>query len=103
MLNFFLGKTVRFAKRSSKWSNIRKEHLKNNPQCAACGTTKDLEVHHIIPVHIDLNKELDVDNLITLCSKQCHLLFGHLLNFKSWNKDVIKDCQVYYNKIKNRP
>ncbi len=103
MFNFLTNKLVRYAKRSPKWSTVRKQHLVANPFCAACGTNKDLEVHHIIPVHIDLDKELDISNLITLCSKQCHLLFGHLMNYKSWNKDVIKDCEVYYNKVKNRP
>lgn len=103
MLNFLLGKTIRFAKRAPKWANIRKTHLEKYPKCAACGTTKNLEVHHIIPVHLDPGKELDYDNLITLCSNQCHILFGHLMNFKSWNKDVIKDSEVYYNKIRDRP
>lgn len=103
MFNFLSFKTLRFAQRSPKWTNIRKEHLSRFPKCAACGTTKDLEVHHIIPVHVDATKELELDNLITLCSKSCHLIFGHLANFKSWNKDVVEDCRVYYNKIRNRP
>lgn len=103
MFNFLTNKLVRYAKRSPKWSAVRKQHLAANPFCAACGTNKDLEVHHIVPVHIDSDKELDISNLITLCSKQCHLLFGHLMSYKSWNKDVIKDCEVYYNKVKNRP
>ena len=101
MLGFF--KKLRYATRSSKWTNVRKEHLKNNPNCAACGRDKKLEVHHIEPVHINPDKELDPSNLITLCDDPCHLIFGHLFNYKSWNKDVIEDCLVYLKKVKNKP
>lgn len=100
---FGLFKQLRYAERSPKWSQIRKQHLKSNPVCAACGRDKKLEVHHIIPVHVDPSKELDVDNLVTLCDNPCHLIFGHLMNYKSWNKDVIQDCIVYLNKVKNKP
>lgn len=103
MFNFLSNKFVRYATRSPKWQTVRKNHLKNNSRCAACGSTKDLEVHHIVPVHQDKTQELDPSNLITLCSKQCHLIFGHLMNFKSWNKDVVNDCRVYYNKLQDRP
>lgn len=101
MFNFL--KIIRFAKRSPKWNSIRKKHIENNPICAACGSSKKLEVHHIKPVHLFPELELDPLNLITLCSEPCHLLFGHLMNFRSWNKDVIQDSSVYYTKIKNRP
>jgi 5-methylcytosine-specific restriction protein A len=99
----FLTKKIRFAQRSPRWSDIRNEHIKKYPKCAACGTKKNLEVHHIVPVHIDSSKELDVTNLITLCSNRCHLIFGHFMDYKSWNKDVEHDCAVYYNKLKNKP
>lgn len=96
-------KYLRFANRSPKWSNIRKEHLKSYPNCAACGKNTKLEVHHIEPVHISPEKELDPQNLITLCDTPCHLIFGHLMNYKSWNKNVVSDCSVYLNKVKERP
>jgi 5-methylcytosine-specific restriction endonuclease McrA len=98
----FLNK-IRFATRSPKWSSIRKEHIKNNPECAACGSSKKLEVHHKIPVHIQPELELDPSNLITLCDSPCHLIFGHLFNYKSYNKTVETDCAVYLDKVKNRP
>ena len=102
MFNFFT-KYIRYASRSPKWPTIRKKHLENNDTCAACGRKTKLEVHHIEPVHLNPDRELDLDNLITLCDNPCHLLFGHLMNYKSWNKDVVKDCSVYLNKVKNRP
>jgi len=89
--------------RSKDWSSVRKEHLINFPSCAACGKTTKLEVHHIKPYHIDPNLELDPDNLITLCADPCHLIFGHLKHWKSWNVDVKEDCEKYLFKLRHRP
>jgi 5-methylcytosine-specific restriction endonuclease McrA len=100
---FLFKKYLRFAYRSPKWSSIRKQHLANNPSCSACGRDKKLEVHHVEPVHTNPEKELDLDNLITLCDDPCHFVFGHLLDYKSWNKNVIDDCKVYLNRINNKP
>jgi 5-methylcytosine-specific restriction endonuclease McrA len=101
--NLFKTQSIRFATRSSGWSKLRKQHLSSNPCCAACGNCKKVEVHHIEPVHLSPEKELDIDNLITLCDDPCHLLFGHLMDYKSWNKDVEQDCNNFYNKILDRP
>lgn len=103
LLSNLFGKQLRFATRSPKWSSIKKNFLKENPCCAACGNCKKIEVHHIEPVHINPDKELDVSNLITLCDSPCHLLFGHLFSYKSWNPNVVDDCKNYLNKIKTRP
>lgn len=100
---FGFSRKIRFAERSPRWQTVRKEHLKHHPNCIACGRDSKLEVHHRVPVHLDPERELDPSNLITLCADPCHLLFGHLMNFKSYNKDVIEDCAVYLNKVKNRP
>jgi 5-methylcytosine-specific restriction protein A len=100
---FSFIKQIRFATRSPKWSSVRKLHLKDNPNCAACGRNKKLEVHHKIPVHIYPEGELDTSNLITLCSDPCHIIFGHLMNFKSYNKYVVEDCAVYLDRVKNKP
>lgn len=89
--------------RSPKWSSVRKEHIKNQPICQACGRKKDVEVHHIEPFHVNPSRELDPTNLITLCSKTCHLTFGHLMDYKSWNKDVVSDSANYRQKIQQRP
>lgn len=99
----FFSKFLRYAYRSPKWKTVRKEFLENNPSCAACGRISKLEVHHIEPVHVNPDRELDPSNLITLCDNPCHLVFGHLLNYKSWNESVVNDCSVYLNKVKNKP
>lgn len=100
---FGFGKFIRGAYRSSKWNQVRKQHLLENPNCIVCGKTDKLEVHHIEPVHINSDRELDPENLATLCASPCHLVFGHLFNWKKYNKDVIKDAKVYLNKVKNFP
>lgn len=102
MLNF-LSRKIRFAVRSPKWQTVRKQHLDKQPYCQACGKKVKLEVHHIVPVHLDPLKELDPDNLITLCDSYCHLVFGHLMDYKSWNVDVIKDSNNFYQKIQSKP
>lgn len=95
-------------RRSSKWRSVRADFLKQNPACSVCGGKKKLEVHHIRPFHLEPELELDPLNLITLCENDgdgvnCHLLFGHLGNFKSFNKNVRDDADVWKLKINGRP
>lgn len=98
----FLNK-IRYATRSYKWNTVRKQHLEKHPNCIACGRNKKLEVHHIKPVHLFPDLELDPSNLVTLCADPCHILFGHLMDFKSWNKSVVEDSKDYLTKVKDRP
>lgn len=53
--------------RSSQWPKVRAEHLRKHPTCAACGSTEDLNVHHIQPFHLDPSLELYPPNLMTVC------------------------------------
>ena len=99
----FLNRTIRFAVRSPEWKTVRKLHLEREGCCCqACNKNSKLEVHHIIPVHINRTLELDPSNLITLCYR-CHLVFGHLSDYKSWNENVVKDSSDYSKQVKNRP
>lgn len=92
--------------RSSRWSSVRDEFIKKHPLCAVCGTKgsllKPLNVHHLIPYSQDSSLELSMDNLITVC-RDHHFFVCHLMSWKSWNKDVIVDCKIWNEKIKNRP
>jgi 5-methylcytosine-specific restriction protein A len=102
------GKHPLNAARSGHWPTVRKHHLEANPCCEVCGGTAKLEVHHIRPFHLHPALELDPDNLVTLCEANkdgvnCHLLFGHLGNFKSFNVDVLTDAAHWSEKIKTRP
>jgi hypothetical protein len=90
--------------RSSKWPAKRRQHLARQPACQWCGTLKYPEVHHIDPVHKAPEKELDDNNLITLCGgNNCHLNMGHLGNWASWNSTVVEDCKQWQTKRSKRP
>lgn len=87
------------APRSGKWPRVRREHLANNPACIACGRSADVEVHHIQPFHERPELELDGSNLVTLCADPCHLVHGHLLNWRQCNPHVREDAAAYRRRI----
>lgn len=102
------GKHPASAKRSSHWSSVRAQHLVKQPKCAVCGGAEKLQVHHIHPFHLHPELELDPDNLITLCESgpgklNCHIIFGHLGNFRSYNPDVEQDATIWAEKFSHRP
>jgi hypothetical protein len=105
MLNNFISylSTKLFLARSPKWNKIRKQFLiDNGARCACCSRTKDLNVHHIIPVHINPSLELDKNNLIILCEKPCHLFCGHNGSWVAYNPHVREDVVFWNDRIKNR-
>lgn len=83
------------ARRSSGWSRVRKEHLKKQGECQACGRTYNLSVHHKIPFYLAPELEETPSNLITLCEGpviNCHYVFGHCYaGWKSYNPNVERD------------
>lgn len=112
MLHFLWDKIKKLAgaspsmmegKRSSKWPTVRKQHLEKFDSCAACGRKENLEVHHVIPFSIDPHRELDADNLITLCEPTCHFLIGHLNSWTSYNRHVRDDAAFLRGRILGRP
>lgn len=78
-------------KRSSRWDEVRDTFLESHPACAACGSTKKLQVHHIMPFHLYPELELEENNLIVLCMdvNECHLGIGHGGSFRSYNPKVV--------------
>lgn len=62
--------------RSSEWVQVRSDFVRKHPRCEACGSTSNLNVHHIIPFHQRPDLELVDDNLITLC-REHHFRIGH--------------------------
>lgn len=106
LLDAAQGKHPISAARSTHWPTVRKHHLEKFPACAVCGGTEKLQVHHRHPFHLHPELELSEDNLITLCEApghNCHLVFGHLLNFRSFNPNVGTDAEQWSDKIKHRP
>ena len=99
------GRNFDIAPRSNKWPTVRKHYLEKHPACEVCGHTKDLQVHHCKPFHLNPSLELDETNLITLCERGedgCHLIFGHLYDFHAFNPNVREDAAAWAEKIKNR-
>jgi len=101
---------VKRATRSNGWAKVRAEHLEKNPACACCGKTVKylktfrMQVHHKMPFHIVPELELDSKNLITLCGDPCcHFDKGHPRNWKSHNKNVVRDCAVWLRKYRSKP
>lgn len=68
-------------------------HRKENPVCALTGSTKNLQVHHIIPVSIDPTLAADSSNLITL-TRDVHFVVAHGGNWKNFNPDIILSIQM---------
>lgn len=104
--DLFCGKPLGGSLRSPRWREVRNTHIKNNPLCIVCGRKGTLlrpnEAHHIIPFTQNPALELDPQNLVTVC-REDHLIFAHLRSFKSWNKDIVSDAKIWYNKFITRP
>lgn len=99
------GKAPKGARRSPKWKKVRAKHLEENPRCVVCGSKKKLEVHHIIPFSWAPDKELEPDNLLTLCENGkyglvCHLAVGHLGNYRKINLMCCADAVFWNRRIK---
>jgi 5-methylcytosine-specific restriction endonuclease McrA len=86
--------------RSSQWPRVRREHLARYPSCAACGRTRELEVHHVVPYHERPDLELEAGNLLTLCADPCHLVHGHLMSWTRINPRVRQDADAYLSRIR---
>jgi hypothetical protein len=84
-------------------TKAKRKHVKVFNKCAVCGTDKNLEVHHIVPVHVDVSLAVDPENFITLCDWRnhgCHFVFGHFRNFRSdWNPDIVEFAEVASNML----
>lgn len=55
--------------RPMMWPAIATEQIRREPQCRRCGSRKNLEAHHIVPLHSGGSNRFD--NLMTLCYT-CH-------------------------------
>jgi len=90
------------AKRAGGWPRVRKAHLAKEPTCAFCGATEHVEVHHVLPFHIFPDRELDPDNLITLCRAphDCHGREGHLGgDFRRLFNPAVKEIASLYRML----
>ena len=86
------------AQRNPHWPKIRASYMKQHPKCEILCGKKATDCHHILPVHLFPNEELNPQNFLAVC-EDCHFIFGHFFNYRSYNKDIRNDIQ----RIKNRP
>lgn len=98
------GKHPLGAKRSPEWARLSKAYKRKIGVCEGCGYPHFLQVHHIIPFHIRPDLELESWNWIVLCEpphrvRKCHLILGHLGDFKQYNPDVEKMASEFKQKI----
>jgi 5-methylcytosine-specific restriction protein A len=56
---------------TTQWRRLRKKILKEQPNCSRCGSTENLQVHHIIPPRGNEDLFYDESNLTTICAT-CH-------------------------------
>jgi len=63
---------------SDAWQNIRKKILnRDNNKCVVCGTSSNLDIHHITYERVGNE---DVDDLVTVCRKhhnEIHKKYGY--------------------------
>lgn len=92
--------------RSDKWAEVRAKFLEDNKVCAACGSNKDIQVHHVVAFHTHPELELDPANFLPLCEgmeRNCHRFIGHLDNFQSLNENSRSDAATWLKRIISRP
>ena len=91
----YLCKTGRTTGRGSQWKRIRDEVINKFPFCAKCGTTKNLQVHHITPFR--LTQDNSKQNLIPLCTKhhkEIEMMFVETERF-----GVTKDTEIIWRNM----
>ncbi len=71
----YITKQARRANTTRKAMNY---YRASHTECAWCGRSKKLEVHHIIPVSVAPGLADQQSNMIMLCRKPaCHQIVGH--------------------------
>lgn len=96
--------------RSPKWGSFRDSIIRAHPFCACCGNADpgSLNAHHVWPFYFRPDLELDPANVIVLCERgspfgiNCHLVVGHLGNFKSYNPEVAKAAAFMFALVEVR-
>jgi len=78
------------------FESVKRKHFGGNQFCAICGTTNDINIHHIIPYR--LSQDNEVDNLIPLCRSHHKIVESASLPFiESFEKDKLGEAKEYMN------
>ncbi len=93
-------------KRDPQWPALSKKMIKEaGNKCALCNKSKNLITHHIIPVHVNKELELNENNLIVLCehlTHNCHFFIAHCCDWRSYNPEIRIDTKLLNERILNR-
>jgi 5-methylcytosine-specific restriction endonuclease McrA len=57
--------------KTTQWKQLRKKILKEQPACFKCGSTNNLQIHHIIPPLGNEELFFNENNLVVVCLA-CH-------------------------------
>lgn len=73
------------------WRDLSRRTREESPQCAVCGSTERIQVHHVLDKRLYSDFRLDPQNLIVLCPS-CHTFgrhsaHGNGLWFAQWLKE----------------
>jgi len=79
LLSVFLATSVLTATADPQMGSTSSWGVVYSP-CAWCGTTKDIQVHHVWPQHLYPEWANDTNRMICLC-RRCHLVLGHRGHF----------------------
>lgn len=71
---------------------------RDNNQCQLCGVSENLNLHHIIPLNVDISKAVDPNNLTYLC-ETCHSQCAHPNGGQSYDLVVANFLRL---RIKNK-
>jgi 5-methylcytosine-specific restriction protein A len=91
------------ASRDHRWNDF-KNKLVAGKKCAICGSVENLTGHHKKPFFQYPELELDPANIEILCenpSRNCHFIFGHLMNWRTYNDDL-DNTIAYFQLLRNR-
>ena len=103
MAGWWREQLIKTLSRAGGWRKVRARRIEiDGGKCRACGRKVNLQVHHIRPFNMQPDRELELSNLVTLCGR-CHILLGHLDNWKSRNDDVLPDADYTMRRITGRP
>ncbi len=72
------------------WSHVARAEIARQPYCSFCSSARKLQVHHVVPLHVDSSKGATPSNLMVLC-QPCHLYEAHCGDFQRFYDPAIRD------------
>jgi len=99
---------TKHARRANETRKAMDDFRTMNGECAWCGRTKNLDVHHIVPVSVEPESAADPLNMLMLCRKPaCHQIIGHNGDFARRYvvnaEEVCRDSGQQVVLVKGRP